>query len=38
MQARIEHDLDYLRNWSVQLDLQIVVKTIFVLLKKQDAF
>ena len=38
MQLRIEHDLDYLRNWSLQLDLQIVVKTIFVLLKKQEAF
>jgi Undecaprenyl-phosphate glucose phosphotransferase len=38
MQLRIEHDLDYLRNWSLQLDLQIVVKTVFVLLKKQDAF
>jgi len=38
MQLRIEHDLDYLRNWSLQLDLQIVVKTIFLLLKKQDAF
>ncbi|HMH20063.1 MAG TPA: exopolysaccharide biosynthesis polyprenyl glycosylphosphotransferase, partial [Burkholderiales bacterium] len=37
MQARIEHDLAYLRNWSLQLDLQIVVKTVFVLLKKQDA-
>ncbi len=34
MQLRIEHDLDYLRNWSLQLDLQIVVKTIFVLLKQ----
>jgi putative colanic acid biosynthesis UDP-glucose lipid carrier transferase len=38
MQLRIEHDLDYLRNWSLQLDLQIVVKTIFVLLKNQNAF
>jgi putative colanic acid biosynthesis UDP-glucose lipid carrier transferase len=38
MQSRIEYDLDYLRNWSLQLDLQIVVKTIFVLLKKQNAF
>src|SRR5260221_13357408 len=37
MQLRIEHDLDYLSNWSLQLDLQIVVKTIFVLLK-QNAF
>jgi putative colanic acid biosynthesis UDP-glucose lipid carrier transferase len=38
MQARIEHDLAYLRGWSLQLDLQIVVKTVFVLLKKQNAF
>lgn len=38
MQARIEHDLAYLRNWSLQLDLRIVLKTILVLLKKQDAF
>jgi putative colanic acid biosynthesis UDP-glucose lipid carrier transferase len=38
MQARIEHDLAYLRSWSLQLDLQIVVKTVFVLLKKQNAF
>src|SRR6202007_2531454 len=33
MQARIEHDLHYLRNWSLQLDLQIVIKTVFVLLR-----
>jgi putative colanic acid biosynthesis UDP-glucose lipid carrier transferase len=31
MRARIEHDLTYLRNWSLALDLQIVLKTIFVL-------
>ena len=27
MKARIEYDLAYLRNWSVLLDLQIVLKT-----------
>jgi Undecaprenyl-phosphate glucose phosphotransferase len=38
MRARIEHDLSYLRNWSLQLDLQIVLKTAFVVLKKQNAY
>ena len=38
MQARIEHDLAYLRGWSLQLDLRIVVKTILVLLTKHNAF
>ncbi len=38
MKARIEHDLAYLRDWSLQLDLQIVLKTVFVVLKKQHAY
>jgi putative colanic acid biosynthesis UDP-glucose lipid carrier transferase len=38
MRARIEHDLAYLRNWSLRLDLQIVVKTIFVVLKGHNAY
>ncbi|MBI4203871.1 MAG: undecaprenyl-phosphate glucose phosphotransferase [Betaproteobacteria bacterium] len=38
MKARIEYDLAYLRNWSLRLDLQIVWKTIFVVLKKQNAY
>ena len=38
MKARIEYDLEYLRNWSLLLDLQIVVKTVFVVLKKQNAY
>jgi putative colanic acid biosynthesis UDP-glucose lipid carrier transferase len=38
MQARINYDLDYLRNWSLLLDLQIIFKTIFVVLKKQNAY
>ena len=37
MQMRIEYDLAYLRNWSLWLDLQIVVRTIAVVLKRQDA-
>ncbi len=38
MKARIECDLAYLRDWSLQLDLQIVLKTVFVVLKKQHAY
>jgi putative colanic acid biosynthesis UDP-glucose lipid carrier transferase len=38
MRRRIECDLAYLRNWSLQLDLQIVLKTILVVLKKQNAY
>jgi putative colanic acid biosynthesis UDP-glucose lipid carrier transferase len=38
MRARIECDLDYLRNWSLLLDLQIVLKTVTVVLGRQNAY
>ena len=38
MQARIEYDLDYLRHWSLKLDMHIIWKTVFVVLKKQNAY
>jgi putative colanic acid biosynthesis UDP-glucose lipid carrier transferase len=38
MKARIEYDLAYLRNWSLVLDLQVILKTIVVVLKKQNAY
>ena len=38
MQARIEYDLAYLRGWSLLLDLQIILKTVVVVLKKQNAY
>jgi putative colanic acid biosynthesis UDP-glucose lipid carrier transferase len=38
MQARIDHDLDYLRNWSLRLDLHIILKTILVVLKDRGAY
>ncbi len=38
MQARLEYDLAYLRHWSLRLDLQIVLKTIYIVLKKQNAY
>ena len=38
MQQRIEYDLAYLRNWSLQWDLEIIFRTIFVVCKKQNAY
>ena len=38
MRSRIDHDLDYLRRWSLQLDLWIVLKTIFVVLSHRNAY
>jgi putative colanic acid biosynthesis UDP-glucose lipid carrier transferase len=38
MKARIEYDLAYLRNWSLLLDLQIALKTIAVVLTRQNAY
>ncbi len=38
MQARIAYDLDYLRNWSLWLDLWIILKTVKVVLTRENAF
>ncbi len=38
MQKRIDYDLDYLKNWSLQLDIQIIMQTCFVFLKDQNAY
>ncbi|MDR2093089.1 MAG: undecaprenyl-phosphate glucose phosphotransferase [Azoarcus sp.] len=37
MEKRIEYDLEYLRNWSLSLDLWIILKTAIVALKGQNA-
>jgi putative colanic acid biosynthesis UDP-glucose lipid carrier transferase len=34
----IEYDLAYLRNWSLRFDLQIVLKTIFFVLKRANTY
>jgi len=38
MEARIAYDLDYLRNWSLWLDLWIILKTVKVVLTRENAF
>ncbi len=37
MQGRIDYDLDYLRNWSLRLDLHIIFKTVRLVLKDEKA-
>jgi putative colanic acid biosynthesis UDP-glucose lipid carrier transferase len=38
MQARIEHDLNYLQNWSIWLDLWIMIRTVWVVLRRDNAY
>ena len=38
MQARVEYDLEYLRNWSLGLDLQIILRTLRLMLFDRNAF
>ena len=38
MQARVEYDLAYLRNWSLWLDLRIVLRTIRLVLFDRNAY
>jgi Undecaprenyl-phosphate glucose phosphotransferase len=38
IQRRVEHDLYYIENWSLFLDLYILAKTPFALLKSENAY
>lgn len=38
MEGRIEYDLDYLRNWSLKLDILIILKTIRLVFADQKAY
>ena len=38
MQARVEKDLAYLRDWSPWLDVEIMLKTVIVVLAKRNAY
>jgi len=38
MEARIRHDLDYLRRWSPGLDLKILVLTLVKIFRDDKAY
>jgi putative colanic acid biosynthesis UDP-glucose lipid carrier transferase len=38
MKARVEYDLEYLRNWSLALDLQIILRTVRVVIFDRYAY
>ena len=38
MHARVEFDLQYLRNWSLGLDLKIIIRTVRVAFLSRDAY
>lgn len=37
MEMRIRYDIEYLRNWSLLMDLEIILKSISVIFKHQNA-
>lgn len=38
MEARLQYDLDYLRQWSLVLDIKIIIRTILLVFKDQHAY
>ena len=38
MRARVEYDLEYLRNWNLALDLQIIARTVRLLIADRHAY
>ena len=38
IQRRVEHDLYYIENWSILLDLYIVAQTPFALIRSENAY
>jgi putative colanic acid biosynthesis UDP-glucose lipid carrier transferase len=38
MEARVRYDLEYLRSWSIELDLEILARTAMRVLNDSQAF
>lgn len=38
MQERVKYDIAYLRDWSMAFDFRIMVRTIFVLIRRDNAY
>lgn len=38
MQKRVDYDLEYLRNWSLTMDMRIIIKTISIVFRDKMAY
>jgi putative colanic acid biosynthesis UDP-glucose lipid carrier transferase len=38
MHQRVQYDIDYMKNWSLGLDLKIIAKTALLVLKDRNAY
>jgi putative colanic acid biosynthesis UDP-glucose lipid carrier transferase len=38
MRLRVQYDLDYLRHWSLRLDIEILVKTLLLVIRGRNAY
>jgi putative colanic acid biosynthesis UDP-glucose lipid carrier transferase len=38
MAQRVQFDLDYLRHWSLGLDLRILLRTAYIVLRDRNAY
>ncbi len=38
MEKRIDYDLEYLRNWTLRFDIFILVRTLFVAFRQEEAY
>jgi putative colanic acid biosynthesis UDP-glucose lipid carrier transferase len=38
MQRRVQYDIDYLKNWSLALDLKIIAKTALTVFRDRNAY
>ncbi|RZM19788.1 MAG: undecaprenyl-phosphate glucose phosphotransferase, partial [Pedobacter sp.] len=38
MQQRVNYDIAYLREWSMAFDFRIMVRTVLVLIRRENAY
>jgi lipopolysaccharide/colanic/teichoic acid biosynthesis glycosyltransferase len=38
MLERVQYDLDYVKNWSLWLDVQIIARTALIILRDRNAY
>jgi putative colanic acid biosysnthesis UDP-glucose lipid carrier transferase len=38
MHLRVQYDLDYLKNWSLWLDVRIIARTALCILRDRNAY